>query len=162
MLIGLLIAALVAMSASSGPGNFFLVPDIKKEIKKSVEDPDRKAELLTITSNMSKEIKAIQKYNKPYLKQIPVVNKDRGAKRAEIERLFDESYNERSHKIDCELMGLKKPKSQSLPTRLEFLNRNKLIENDFEVLNKLSRKDIDSKILTFLDQKFKEESFEAE
>ena len=33
MLIGLLIAALVAMSASSGPGNFFLVPDIKKEIK---------------------------------------------------------------------------------------------------------------------------------
>ena len=55
-------------------------------------------------------------------------------------------------------MGLKKPKSQSLPTRLEFLNRNKLIENDFEVLNNLSRKDIDSKILTFLDQKFKEDT----
>ena len=95
MLIGLLIAALVAMSVSSSPGNFFLVPDIKKEIKKSVEDPERKADLIALTKIMSKEIKAFQKFNKPYLKQIPVVNKDRSAKRTEIQRLFNESYDER-------------------------------------------------------------------
>ena len=34
MLIGLLISAFVALSGSNGPGHFFLVTDIKKEIKK--------------------------------------------------------------------------------------------------------------------------------
>ena len=49
---------------------------------------------------MSDEIKTFQKLNKLYLKQIPKVNKDRSAKRTEIEQLFNESFDERKRLQD--------------------------------------------------------------
>lgn len=47
-------------------------------------------------------------------------------------------------------MGLPRPHSQSMPFRLDFLIKNKLVENDLRVLGELRRSDIDHKIYKHL------------
>ncbi len=94
MLIALLFSVLFATAAGS-PGSFFLVPDLKKEIKKNVTDSERKAALLALSKDTERSIKAFSKSNKPYLKKIPDLYASREASREELETLLEASFAER-------------------------------------------------------------------
>lgn len=72
-----------------------MAPDINKEIKKIIYDPERKEALLSLNKSMIDEIKAFDKFNKAYIKTIPKQNMNRDLSRPDIEKLFQESFDER-------------------------------------------------------------------
>lgn len=94
MLWALLIALLIA-KLSGGPEEIFMIPKLDKEIKTYVTDNVRKQQILSITKDAKKEIKAFQKIRKSKLKEISKLAQDQNKTSDDLLDIYQVYYDAR-------------------------------------------------------------------
>lgn len=113
MIWALLFALLLGGSESA-----FLNPKVKNHIKKHVESPERKDEILTILKNYEGEIKSYNKAKKKMTKELELLNGDRDASDAAFKDLFRRFMNHQKRIDEIGLQG--RLKIQALITDAEW------------------------------------------
>ncbi len=139
MIIGL--ALLIALLFGGGPEEIFMVPDLKKEVRKNVTEKQAKKDLYVVISNAKKEIKAFRKKSGKYTKSAKKVAKDYQADLSELESIFDLSINLR--KDHQQSMIESRLKFQDLMTDEEW---NNMVRDQIELKKKPQKKKDKSKM----------------
>lgn len=98
-----LLITLLIKTLTGGPEEIFMIPNLEKEIKTSIEDKGRKKELLDIVKFAKGEIKSFDKIRKSKLKQIEKNGKLKDVLSEELYEIY-KTYNDDRLNMQTELI----------------------------------------------------------
>jgi hypothetical protein len=108
MLITLLVIYLATL-LGGGPEEIFMIPNLKKEIKKNVSDKDRKQNLYLLISDAKKEIKTFRKQQEKDVKKAKKLAGNYNSDFDDLKKIYNDSFENR-----------KKHQAYSIDKRLKF------------------------------------------